>query len=143
MVTYYICFDYIRNVSLTLLWLTAIRLENGDHKFKITGWEFLVPSLQCYGRSEKYDIHPILQSHLAKTKKNRKFFIMKFICKLSGEALKLARKLDNEQIIELVDQYVKFCGLSVTCKSPDQIKLSRKPGRSNAGRAAANGQQTK
>ncbi|KAL5252794.1 hypothetical protein ACHWQZ_G015532 [Mnemiopsis leidyi] len=52
-------------------------------------------------------------------------------CKLYREALKLARKLDNEQIIGLVDRYVKFCGLSVTCKSPDQIKLSRKPGRSS------------
>ena len=49
----------------------------------------------------------------------------------TGEALKLARKLDNEEIIGLVDKYVQFCGLSVTCKSPDQIKLSRKPGRSS------------
>ena len=57
------------------------------------------------------------------------------ISEISGEALKLARKLDNDQIIGLVDQYVKFCGLSVTCKSPDQIKLSRKPTRNNAEKA--------
>ncbi|XP_063678104.1 uncharacterized protein LOC134814042 isoform X2 [Bolinopsis microptera] len=72
------------------------------------------------------------KGRLVLTKLALKFILKALHCKLYREALKLARKLDNEQIIGLVDQYVKFCGLSVTCKSPDQIKLSRKPTRINA-----------
>lgn len=45
---------------------------------------------------------------------------------LYREALKLARKLDNDVIITTVDNYVGFCGLPVTCRSPDQLRLSRK-----------------